>query len=149
MALGAGGGRRFGLIGLVVGFVASPAIHVNGLGVVLQFFFLGEFGSIFALGSFARFLVALDAVLHFAVFCQIRQWFALVIMVAGAAPVLVKVWRGFGIILRMFLVAEFDDTFGMFFISLVLQFNDVRGLGASVDAGSEKHDGCPDDHCCQ
>ena len=65
MALGASGRGLFGFILFIEFFVASLAVCVQRLGVILgNFFFFGKLlFSLFALGSFTWYFVAFDAFL--------------------------------------------------------------------------------------
>ena len=89
MTLGAGGGGCFGFVGLMVGLVAVAAIHVIGLADIFQFLLVRERGGVLAFGGVTAFFMALDAPLHLLTGRKVGQRFALVVVVAGAAFVLV------------------------------------------------------------
>ncbi len=92
--------------------VACAAVVVVGLGQVLKLARLVELGSILALGGLAALLVALDAMLHFAVGGQAGDRLMLGVVMALPAPV----GESLGVLLDVFigmrLVVELDHRLG-------------------------------------
>ena len=89
MTLGAGGGGRFSVVRLVVSLVAVTAIIVKGPGDIFPFLFVRKLGSVLTFWGFTALFMALDAPFHLLTGRKIDQRFALVVVMAGAAFVLV------------------------------------------------------------
>jgi len=134
MALGAGGRRVLGIVGLVVGLVAVAAIHVKGLADIFQFLLVRELGGVLTFGGFTALFVALDAPFHLLTGRKIDPRFILVIVMAGAAFVLVQIGCLFGVLVDMFLMAEFNDPLGVL-APFVLNLDLLLHLGGGIDSG--------------
>jgi len=140
MALAAGGRRLFGFILLVEVLVATLAVIMQGLGLVGQALFFVQLGRFFALGPFARDFVAVNAFLHLVVTGQIGQRLVILVVVALAAAVFVKIRVLLGIRFFMFLMMKYNGAFLMLFVS--------RGINSLDDlrTGGINHRRCNKGH---
>ena len=141
MTLGAGGRGVFVPSLFIGGLVATNAVEMNGLCVVLHPLFIahGSF-SLLRLWFSARFFVAFDAVLDIIADFQAFNRLVVLIMMAFAAVKMV--------IYVMLFVGEFKNGLFVLFIGFVFHSDHVVNVCSGKGAGGSIHGG-KTENCCK